>query len=603
MIADIIPTKKLPKSLSILSYAIPHSLKKQVAIGQLVNIPLRNSITTGVICHIKKDKRSPYPLKPIISLPNPKPIFTPAQLKLFISLSAYYRVSASLFIHFNLPKTIKSDWDKLPLIPPARPSTSSKPSYLWWTNPEERNQYYLKTIKATKGQTLIIVPRITDIQILAQSLKLKQSDFIPLHRSLSRQKKFSAWRQAISSTASLFIATRSAVFYPFSNLKTIILDDEHSPDHKQYDMNPRYHVITAAKFLSPAKLILSSPAPSLTSYFELSPQPTKPFPKRNMLLSDLNNEITKKNFSFISEHLFNQIKHSLKAKKSVFLLVNKKGESSSTSCRDCHFTFSCPTCALPLIKTTNHQLICYYCDYAEKLPPFCPSCSGPNFHSTGLGIQKVETNLSKLFPKNRIIRLDKDSPTNKIKAQQPTIYLGTLFALDKIPWQKINTLGLVNADNLWQHAEFMAAQRAYSLIIQLLTLSPKNATLVIQTFTPEHYLIRSITGNKPSIFYSQELKFSQQFNYPPFTHLVKISTLGKSQATAQKSAEKICAKISASSKKISLTPPLPILRKKIRGKYKFNLILKAPDLKELDSIIKFIPHDALIDIDPQTLLD
>jgi len=133
-------------------------------------------------------------------------------------------------------------------------------------------------------------------------------------------------------------------------------------------------------------------------------------------------------------------------------------------------------------------------------------------------------------------------------------------------------------------------------------LAPKNANIIIQTFQPNHYLIQSIIQNKPEIFYQNESAFRQKFSYPPFAQLVKLSCLNKSEAATKKKAEKIYQRLKGY-KNIESQPPLSILRRKIRGKYKFNIILKLKNLDDFKPLAKIIPNDWLIDIHPRTLLD
>jgi primosomal protein N' (replication factor Y) (superfamily II helicase) len=565
MIVDIIPTKKMPKNLSVLSYTVPKDLEASLNLGQIATIPIRNSTTSGVIVNIYKSKKFPYPLKNIINLASTKPIFTKNQLELFQRLADYYHVSASLFIHFNLPKLIKKDWKKV------------------------------KQHKKTSAQTLVLVPRITDIDHAAKKLGIKK--FTPIYKKSSRAENFSTYLKA--STAPTLIGTRSAIFYPYTNLRKIIIYDEHSSDHKQTDMNPRYDAAVAAEALSKftkARVRYISPSPSVLNYHKLNLKPVKL--NHPVTISNLENELIKKNFSFISEDLLKAIK---KNQKNIFLFVNKKGDSTSTSCKDCLHTFNCPTCSLPFAKNNKNQFICYYCDHGEDIPPFCPKCSGPNFHSTGLGIQKVETNLKKLFPKLSIQRLDKDSGQSKRINLKANIIIGTEFALDKIPWKKIDLIGIINADSLWHHSEFAASELAYQKIIKILTLAKKGATIIIQSFKTDHYIIAALALDKPELFYKNELGFRKKFSYPPFTNLIKLSYLHKSDTVAEKNACKLYDKIISSKKDIS--SPMPILRKKIRGKYKYNIILKLDNLDEFNSISKSIPNDWLIDIHPRTLLD
>jgi len=242
------------------------------------------------------------------------------------------------------------------------------------------------------------------------------------------------------------------------------------------------------------------------------------------------------------------------------------------------------------------------------MPPFCPNCTGPNFKQTGLGTQKIKNNLQKIFPSQKITLFDKTQKkiTNhksSILNLQSSILIGTEFALDKIDWKRIGLLGIVNADQLWHHSEFNSSENAYQLLVKLLTLPPKNAIINIQTFSPESKIIQALIKNKPEIFYKYELNFRKTFNYPPFTNLVKLSISDKSEKKASHIAEKIYTKLKKNAPStIKISAPLPILHKKIYGKFKHNIILKLTKLDDLDKIIKLIPNDWIIDIHPKNLL-
>jgi len=615
MIVDIIPTKKLPKNLSILSYRVPLKLEKQIILGQLVNIPLRNSITTGVINAVYKNKHFPYPLKNIISLVNSKPIFTTNQLILFNELAQYYQVSSSLFIHHNLPQLIKTDWLKLPSIINIKNKTlKTKTGFFWWTTLAQRKKTYLRYLiqtKKNKTQILFVVPQINDIEKLAQELKLKSTDFIAIHHKVTRAKNFTIWSATMNKQNKIFIGTRSSLFYPYINLKTIIIDEEHSADHKQTDMNPRYDVATVTKKMQAiyqTDILFASNSPAVSAYynFKLKTSPHKN--EKKILIVNNANVLATKNYTFISDTLNNKIKLTLDQKKSVFLFINKKGSTSTTTCLDCGYTFDCPNCKLPFIRTNDNKLICYHCHHLEELPPFCPQCTGPNFKSVGLGIQKIETTIKKLFPKTNIIRLDKDNQPISFSLATTnypptTIFIGTEFALDKMNWANINLIGIINADQLWQHTEFATTFKTYALFTKILTLSNKNATIIIQTFNPNHYIIKTLIKNDPELFYEQELKLRKQFHYPPFTNLIKLSYLDTPEKKAQQTAQKLYQKINNLNPNITVSSPLPIMRSKIRNKYKYNIILKLNDLNNFNQLTKSIPHNWLIDIHPQTLLD
>ncbi len=600
MIIDVIPAKKMPRQLSLLSYRVGADLAHKIKVGQVVRIPLRNNLIMGTVAAIdKKIKINPRFLKNIVEIITPQAVFSENQIKLFLELALYYSISATLFVHHNMPKSLKGL--KYTEIKPSR-KKKKEVEYLWWKNIEEKNLHYKKSLRG-KGQILIIVPRIFQIEEMAKSLNIRKYNAI--HGQLKRKDSFKIWQECLGGKDNIYIGTRSAIFYPFTNLKNIIIDEEESDDHKQCDMNPRYDVRVVAKKIieiSGGKLIFSSNSPSVESYYTSKKQLPKKLSKE-IISQDLNNEFTKENYSFIGEKLEEEIQNTLENKKQVFLFINKKGESSSTVCKDCNYVFLCRDCNLPLIRDRDNKLVCYYCGNKEEVPPFCPKCQKPNIHSKGLGIQKIEQNLLKILPKIKIAILDKTVESNSQYIEADVI-IGTEFALDKIPWGEIGLVGIINADQLWGHAEFSTSLKAFSLMSKILTLAPKNAKIIIQTFSIENYIVKSIIENNPNIFYKEELDFRKNFSYPPFVDLIKLSVLEKSEKKAESEAQKIYQKINkASNPKIEISFPLPITRRKIRGKFKYNIVLKLKDLKDFNSLIKSIPSNCLIDISPKTLLD
>ncbi len=609
MIAQIIPTKKMPRNLSYLSYHIPPHLQNNLTVGQLVTIPLRNSTSTGVVYHIQKQSLYKNKLKSILEVVDIKPIFTKKQLQLFSQLASFYFVSPSLFIHSTLPRLTSKDWGPINIVN-TKKNKPGKTQYFWWHTPRTRNDFYLKKInqaKKNKSKILLVVPQIKDIYQLQKSLSLNHNQFKALHGNLKKNDKIKNWLATNQiDNYQLFIGTRSALFYPYNQLSYIIIHNEHIDDHKQYDMNPRYTTYQVALSMSKnygATPIFNSYAPSISSYHLAQLKPSSDKSHQKIIITNLANEIGKKNFTFISDDLDNSIQELAKRKKTnIFILVNKKGDSSATTCQDCQLIFKCPHCALPLIKTKNSELVCYYCDYSEDVPPFCPKCNGANLKSTGLGIQKIESRLKKFFPKFNIHRIDQSKPQLNINYQKQNIVLGTQFALNKIDWQQFNLISAIHADQLWQHAEFKSSEKAYQLLQHLLTYAKKNAIFVIQTFKPKHPIIKSLQEQRPATFYQNELKFRKDMNYPPFCQLIKISYLHPNYQTAFKTIHHTYKQIIHYSD-FQILPPFNITRKKIRNKFKFNIIIKHNQPQSLKNIIKQIPTNHLIDIDPIRLLD
>ncbi len=616
MIADIIPTQKMPRNLSSLTYRVPPDLRKKIKVGQIVKIPLRHKIIEGAVLAIKKKADRPYRLKGIKEIVQLAPIFTGQQLSFFDELAKNNFVSTSLLVHFNLPRFIKKEREKLgyqQINSDNKPTAKTKTLYLWWTNKKERNKYYRQRIKANltcRKQILIIVPRIKDIYQLADELGLRKSDFTAVHRQLKRAENARLWQQALSGEKLLFIGTRSALFYPYTRLGEIIIDEENSNDHKQYDMNPRYDARTAAQLMQKfyhQRLTYSSYAPSVKLYYKYRPATPETKQKPNIKIINIEHLLASKNYTFISDSLLKELK-KLNGKEKAFIFINHKGEARLTKCADCGYIFKCPHCQLPLIKQDN-RLVCYYCQHQEDLPPFCPQCQGAHLKSSGLGVQKISRQIKEILPQLKTKTLDKENSGQKTDQDNNwRAIIGTEFVLDKINWKEIKVIGIINADQLWQHAEFMAAERAYQLLTKILTLAPQKAKIIFQTFSPQHKIIQAITQNKPLIFYRAELKIRRDFGYPPYNEIIKISCLNKSKQKAYRQAEKIYQRLRNEFKrkveyeKIFVSAPLPILRQKIRGKYKFNLIVKT-QVTDSKKWLEIIPADCLIDIEPVKLLD
>jgi len=626
MIAEIIPAVRLPRNLNRFSYLVPAELAGAVKVGQIVEVDFRNRKIDGLITEIRNQKsgnrKNKYNLKPIKKIIFPAPLITTAQIDLIKKIAEYYGVSEGVVCRSFLPAIPKRQLRD----PSARRSRSSlginfkknktpKPQLFWWNTLQERDSEYKKIINKTKGQVLILTPQIDFIDRLIKDLKLDEKKIIKIHNGIKPKEFFENWLKILSGEPKIIIGTKMAVTLPFSNLKAIIIDEEQNWNHKQSDINPRSDARTVAEWLSQmhgAELILSSASPRIETFFKYC------HPERSdgiftvkipsvRLLSDfgmtkiinLRDEKTKGNYSLLSDLLKEKIAEILKTGQKIFLLHNRKGAAGFVSCADCGFVFKCPNCQISLnYFQTQEKLKCGYCAHQEEIPPLCPKCSGPNITFKSKGVENLAEELKKNFPGTNILAAFKNE-NKKINFDAGQIIAGTEFALGKINWEEIGLTAIVNFDQLVNRPDFRAQKNAYDLLKYI--QGRLRGEFIIQAHNLDNLILKSTKENQPKIFYEAELENRRDLNYPPFCRLVKIIFQDKSKARAYYLSDQLVREIRKADKNWQVNGPIPAVPEKIRGNFFYHLIVKLPLSANLNKLLKIIPPDFVIDVDPEKL--
>ncbi|MBU1148583.1 hypothetical protein KKI23_00665, partial [Patescibacteria group bacterium] len=265
MYAEIIPQIRLPKSIGLFDYQIPDCLENDIKVGQLVSVPFRKRQIDGLVIKIKKSSLVAAKAQPIGKILNEKPLLTPTQMELITRLTDYYLVSPALLLKIIMPQVPKkkSTTSKSKMTPKKLPlkvatkriaqlkkisrqiTKSSNPSLIHHNSLAEIFYLYLillKSYQPKNGQVLIIVPEVKDIFLLFPLISAKFSKVGYYHSQLSKTQQYELWQKVLNNEIKILIGTRPAVFFPFTNLKLLIIDQEESESHKQYDQNPRYDV-------------------------------------------------------------------------------------------------------------------------------------------------------------------------------------------------------------------------------------------------------------------------------------------------------------------------------------------------------------------------
>ncbi len=631
-IAQIIPLTRLKRDLNFFDYKIPDELNRQIKRGQLVEIPFRNKPIKGVILDlVKSSKFQNEKLKSIKIILDPVPFLMVWQLKLVQDLADYYFVSQAVLAKMLIPEIPKRERQSkekfltdVQFIDPPKLNIKIdqyykilKPALLRYFNPENKIKVYLGLIKKTiakNKQIAIIVPQLSDIKNIYQYLLEYKNITSILLNDLPKNKYWQEWLKIKKGQAKIIIGTRSAIFAPFNSLDLIIIDQEENENHKQEEPNPRYNTKDVAlklKELLKCKLIFCAATPAFTSlykvqnkewsYFEFDKLTYKP----EINIIDKREEFKKGNYSIFSQELLNKIEYNLKRARKIFLFLNRKGFASLATCKDCGYIAICPACRLPLTLHASKKLICHHCGYQEDLFLFCPKCKSPNIKLTGLGTEKVEIEIKKIFPQASILKIDQETPLANNNLREYDLIIGTQYAFEFISWKTIDLIGVINADTLFYLPDFKSFEKTFNLLYKLaLTIADSKKEIIVQTFSPDNYIFKALKKLDYKTFYLQELKERKTFNYPPFSQLIKLIYQSFEFNSGQKEINEAYRTLMSKTdnKKTIITPPLPAYTQQVRGRWRWQIIIKLLD-KRIDlDFLKSLPENIIIDRDPETLI-
>ena len=429
-----------------------------------------------------------------------------------------------------------------------------------------KTEIYIKLIEKTLKENknaLILVPEIALTPLMISRISSYFNEEIAvIHSSLTPVQKYDEYRKIRDNKARIVIGTRSAIFAPLSNIGLICIDEEHSKTYK--DDNLSYNAIDVAILRAKyyhAKVILGSATPSIES---MSKAKVGKYHEVNLVLRYQNVDLpnvelidTKNymNFSYKSSvfslALIKEIKERLNKNEQVILLINKRGYSHQLMCRECGYTFKCPTCGLNLTyhKETN-TLRCHHCDFKMQKPTKCPNCNSSYFSYTGIGIEKVEEDFKKIFNVPYLV-LDGDRTPktmqistilSKFYKKEANVLIGTQIVSKGHDFDDVTLVAILDADGLLSYPSYKTNEDAFSLIVQTIGRAgrkEKRGLALIQTSNPNSSLINFAINNDYEGFYNYEILNRKRFNNPPFFNVLEIKILSKNNNLLDKYADDI----------------------------------------------------------------
>ncbi|MDF2379578.1 MAG: primosomal protein N' [Candidatus Gracilibacteria bacterium] len=582
--------------------------------------------------------------------------------------------------HHNKPLT-KEQQSVLKTIQSAQKNTAPSPNSQFQTpqfllhgiTGSGKTEIYLQLIKKAvekDQQCILLVP---EIALTTQTIQYFSEHFPGqisiLHSNLSEGQRVQAWHRIHQEKTKLILGSRSALFTPWKKLGLIIIDEEHEWTYKQ-ESAPRYHARTVAEYISQMKrkntalgaptLLLGSATPSLESYFKTQKTKTEENlqtsnselrTSHSKLLSlthranntalppvhiiDMRDEFKKKNFNILSEDLHKAIQDRIEKKEQTVLFLNKRGSSSSITCRDCGFTPKCTNCDICL---TYHKflrdfqdggLVCHYCGNFQKNFITCPDCKSSAIRHIGTGTQKAEAQLQELFPKARILRADKDTMGskfafetiyNKMKNNEADILLGTQMIAKGLDLPNVTLTGILIADIGLHIPDFRASERVFQLLTQVAGRSGRHkpGEVIIQTYQPFHKALQFAKNHDYLGFYAHEIQQRELFNYPPYSKTIKLIFADENPKIAAEESLRIFNKLNEQTHrpltldfsqplKVPTVPEVPNIPTislsphyipRLHNKYIWNISIQSNSPKDVISSLK-LGKGWKIDVDPR----
>lgn len=411
-------------------------------------------------------------------------------------------------------------------------------------------------------QVLYMLPEIAiTTQITERLSKLFGDKLLVYHSKFSDNERVEVWNTLLrDSGPRVILGVRSSLFLPFSNLGLVIVDEEHENTYKQQDPAPRYNARNAAIVLAGmhgAKTLLGSATPSIESYFNAScgkfglVELTQRF--GNCLLPEIipvnTRELKRKKImkdSLFSPLLIEKIKSALSNGEQVILFQNRRGFAPVVECKSCGWTPKCNNCDVSLTyhKRLNH-LSCHYCGYTYQLPNQCPECQSTEFKMMGFGTEKVEEEISTLFPEAKVARMDFDTARTRAAYEriiddfekgENNILIGTQMLSKGLDFGNVSVVGILNADSLMNFPDFRAHERAFQLMLQVSGRAgrrDKQGIVILQTGQPEHPLIKMVQRFAYKEMFSLQLSERSMFHYPPYHRLINLVLRCKNESILQ----------------------------------------------------------------------
>ncbi len=473
-----------------------------------------------------------------------------------------------------------------------------------------KTEIYMRLIEDTfkkNKSSIFLVPEISlapqVVERLAQ--RFGKENVLVWHSALSESEKNHSWDELMTGDPKVVVGARSAIWSPIKDLGLIVVDEEHENSYKQDSPAPRYDARPLAikrAELNDCPIVFGSATPSIEIYYKAQSKSEahKDFhllelkdrifknPLPTVHVVDMREEFLQGNSSIFARQLKEQMEKALERKEQIILFLNRRGFASHVFCRTCGYVYECKHCESKMVYHEDIKLLtCHHCGLKEAHPKDCPECSMPTIKFFGLGTQKLVAETKYAFPEAKIERLDSDTSKIKhnyikvlqaFKEKKIDILIGTQMVAKGLDLVNVSTVGVISADGNFSQLDYQAEERGFQLLTQVAGRAGRGdieGHAFFQTYQPERTVLLTAQEQDFPKFYEKEIKDREEFEYPPFSTLVRFVSGSEDMAQAIETANSFHEKI-YTIENIQVLGPCPCAIPKLSNKYRQHLLVKIP---------------------------
>jgi primosomal protein N' (replication factor Y) len=501
-----------------------------------------------------------------------------------------------------------------------------------------KTEIYLRAIEEALSSGKRSICLVPEIALTPQTIERFMARFpgqvAIFHSGLTPGERFDEWQRIYQGEFNIVVGPRSALFSPVSDLRLIIVDEEHEWTYKQADKAPRYHARDVAiklGELNNAVVILGSATPDVESYYNakrgkyrlielkerITPRGIAPLP--DVEIVNQCDELRAGNRSLFSTVLKEAISEVLARHEQTILFINRRGSANFVQCRDCGHVPACSRCFVALTyHVADNKLRCHHCNFTRGVPVTCPRCGGKRLRFIGVGTQKVEQEARNLFPHARVLRWDSDVTTRgraheqilaRMKNHEVDILIGTQIIAKGLDLPQVTLIGVINADTGLNLPDFRSGERTFQLTCQIAGRAGRGliaGRVIVQTYSPEHYAIQAASRHDYEGFYNKEIEYRRQVGYPPFSQMTRLTYSHTNDSTCRREMGRMRETLLGEKAKkgiadLRIIGPVPAFIPRVRGRYQWHIVVCSSMLHSLLNEIVF-PRGWAIDIDPVSML-